>query len=93
VAALHAIPNYVIPYGSVRCTKDEDLNVAEAANAEEMEIAGVTNTDLTGEVIANSVIVLHSKFTIAFPENLGKLKQPKLNFYLDGTRPTLYTDE
>ena len=94
VSALHAIPNYVIPYGSVRCTKDEDLNVAEANGAPQIEIAGVAGSALTGTPeIANDDIVLHSKFTIAFPENLGNLKQPKLNFYLDGTRPTLYTDE
>jgi len=33
------------------------------------------------------------RYTLAFPENPGKLKQIAINKYLDGTRPTLYTDE
>ncbi len=81
VAALHQIPNYVIPDGSVRCMKDDALRTNE-----DVGVAGST-------VIENADINIHSKFTLAFPENLGYLKQPKLNFYLDGTRPTLYTDE
>jgi len=33
------------------------------------------------------------KYTLAFPENPGKLKQIAINKYLDGTRPTLYSSE
>jgi len=32
-----------------------------------------------------------NKFTLAFPQNPGKLRQPKLNIYLDGSRQTLNT--
>lgn len=32
-------------------------------------------------------------YTLAFPENPGKLKQIQINKFLDGTRPTLFSDE
>ncbi len=84
VAALHDLPNFVIPSGSLRCTKDARLVGHETAG----RVGSLYST-----IIQNDYIYLHTKFTLAFPENLGYLKQPKLNFYLDGTRPTLYTDE
>lgn len=31
------------------------------------------------------------KFTLAFPSNPGKLRQPEINVYLDGARPTVTT--
>jgi len=40
-------------------------------------------------------ISLHYKngYTLAFPENPGKLKQIEINKFLDGSRPTLFSDE
>ena len=32
-------------------------------------------------------------FTIAFPGNPGKLRQPQISIYGDGNRPTLYSPE
>ncbi len=84
VSALHELPNDVIPRGSIRCKQDANLIGYEEAGR-----AGSTYST----IIENDDIYLHNKFTLAFPENLGYLKQPKLNFYLDGTRSTLFTDE
>lgn len=36
---------------------------------------------------------IYSQYTIAFPMNPGKLPQIEINKYLDGSRPTLFTDE
>jgi hypothetical protein len=36
---------------------------------------------------------LHNRYTVAFPGNPGKLKQMEITKHLDGTRPTLYSDE
>lgn len=36
---------------------------------------------------------IKNKYTVAFPENPGKLPQLRINKFLDGSRPTLYTDE
>jgi len=38
-------------------------------------------------------IFIQNRFTIAFSGNPGRLEQIDINIYLDGNRPTLYTDE
>jgi hypothetical protein len=47
---------------------------------------------LTG-TIADSNVYVQAEYIIAFPENPGKLPQIKVNPYLDGTRPTLFSSE
>lgn len=49
-----------------------------------------TNTD--SEVTVTGVYV-KTRYIIAFPSNPGRLEQPDINIYLDGSRATLYTDE
>ncbi len=78
--ALEAIPNNVIPSGSVRCYQHPiNTNLNTPIYDAQVYIGG-----------ANSVI---PKFTLAFPQNPGALKQININKYLDGSRPTLFTAE
>jgi hypothetical protein len=81
-AALEDLPNNVIPKDSVRCFQSEATN------------DGITHgQDSTVEPIYDTSMYFHSKYTIAFPENAGKLQQISINKYLDGSRPTLFSDE
>mmetsp|Transcript_8611 Transcript_8611/g.14308 ORF Transcript_8611/g.14308 Transcript_8611/m.14308 type:complete len:741 (-) Transcript_8611:146-2368(-) len=82
-AALEELPNNAVPAGSVKCYKSDKTTDGTSPG---QEISGV-------EPIYNTAMYLFSKYTIAFPENTGKLKQIGINKYLDGTRPTLYTSE
>jgi hypothetical protein len=43
--------------------------------------------------VASISMYIKNKYTIAFPLNPGKLQQMDINIMLDGTRPTLYSDE
>jgi len=49
-----------------------------------------TQSALTDPIVDSNVYI-KSKYTIAFPENPGKLRQIEINKYLDGTRPTLFS--
>jgi len=51
------------------------------------------SADLTAVSVAAIDLHVQYQYILAFPENPGKLKQIAINKYLDGTRPTLYTDE
>lgn len=83
ISALEHLPNNVIPTGSVRCYKDEKtLNGGSIGQ----HASGV-------EPIYDANMYVISKYTIAFSQNPGKLKQISINKYLDGSRPTLYTGE
>jgi len=75
---LEAIPNDVIPDGSVRCYM--------AASSGSLYFADKEITSL-------AAMNLTVRYTVAFPMNYGRLDQIDVNIYLDGTRPTLYTDE
>jgi hypothetical protein len=77
ISALESIPNDVIPSSSVYCKADT---------------THYSYDDNWGTAYDGSISI-HSRFTITFPENPGKLTQIKLNKFLDGDRPTLYTDE
>jgi len=79
ITALEGLPNGVIPSNSVRCYKD-----ASGSYADNEIIA-------TSEI--SSLFFIKTRFTISFPKNVGKLQQPDINIHLDGSRPTLYTDE
>jgi hypothetical protein len=80
---LEALPNNVIPAGSVKCYKSDMTNDGVSPG---QEAAGV-------EPIYDASMFLYSKYTIAFPMNPGKLQQIAINKYLDGSRPTLYSSE
>lgn len=81
-AALEDLPNNAIPVNSVRCFKSDATNDGHT-----------DGQDSTVEPIYDANMYVHSKYTLAFPENPGKLSQIVINKYLDGTRPTLYSDE
>jgi len=83
INALEGLPNNVIPVNSVRCVYD----IASYTDRVDNKFAHNYAT------IHDDAIKIQTRFTIAFPHNPGKLKQPVLNFYLDGQRPTLYTSE
>ena len=90
--ALESLPNNVVPVDSVRCFKSQATSNVKQAN-------GCLKTSTSGqeaiyiEPIYDTGMKIHSKYTIAFPSNPGKLPQISINKYLDGKRPTLYTDE
>jgi len=75
---LEALPNNVIPDNSVLCYN-------KGSSHSDAEIPATS--ELSG------ALFIVTRFTIAFPQNLGVLKQPAINIYLDGARPTLYTAE
>jgi hypothetical protein len=78
IKALEGLDNDVIPTGSVRC---------------QMYASGGDGWDLPaffGESFGTDMKPL-KKFALSFPQNPGYLKEIKINKYLDGTRPTLYT--
>jgi hypothetical protein len=81
-AALEDLPNNVIPKDSVRCFQGQAANDGKTPGQ-----------DATIEPIYDTDMYIHSKYTIAFPMNPGKLQQITINKYLDGSRPTLYSDE
>jgi len=94
--ALEALPNDVIPMGSVRCQKSEEhLHNKFAIDGQSTDTYnGQTNSNPQNpgsEDIYDSSIFLVTKYLIAFPMNPGYLKPPTINRYLDGSRPTLYT--
>jgi len=89
INALEALPNKVVPPGSVLCYQH-----AAAAGTESSVSADkpVPATSYTGLNLGDDFKAF-TKFTISFTGNPGKLKQPQLNIYLDGSRPTLSTAE
>merc|ERR1711991_159338 len=48
--------------------------------------------DATGAT-ATIMPLTRKKFTLAFPANPGKLRQPEIDLYLDGSRPTVSTGD
>jgi len=90
--ALESLPNNAVPAGSVRCFKSQATSYTTQPN-------GCKQTSTPGqdvlytEPIYDAGMKIHSKYTIAFPSNPGKLPQISVNKFLDGKRPTLYTDE
>jgi hypothetical protein len=78
IKALEELPNDVIPYGSVRCTSWTDYNTIPSSD----------------EPIFSLYSSLHGiKYTLAFPKNPGYLKPLKIMRYLDGKRPTMFSNE
>jgi len=84
IAALEGLPNGVVPDNSVLCYR-ADATSSLAANFPgyvDNEVAYGTNS-----------MYIKTRYTLAFTKNFGRLQQPDINIYLDGTRPTLYTNE
>lgn len=78
--ALESIPNNVIQYQSVLCHKWPADTVWQSNPA-------------VYEPVDTSATTSHAKFSLAFPQNPGKLTDLKINTHLDGTRTTLFTNE
>jgi len=76
--ALEALPNNVIAPGTVQCL--------------ELSSYPYTLSESYG-TIYNSAVNIKKRFTLAFPDNAGVLKQIQINTHLDGARPTLFTSE
>jgi len=85
--ALEGLPNNVIPDGSVRCWNGN----AESSSTVVDYQYGYVAPSATTNPIANFFI--YTRFTIAFSQNFGRLKQIDINIHLDGMRPTLYSTE
>jgi len=101
ISALEALPNDVIPPGTIRCFNAGEkygigVNGVVYSEFEDSEndhtFSGVTQSyaDAGG---SNADMIIHNRYIISFPGNAGKLPPIRINKYLDGTRPTMYTDE
>lgn len=91
--AFESLPNNVVPEGTVLCFKSELPLHNKQAYANDGSTSD-TNLGQAGSGIdaiydANFYIV--TRLTLAFPANPGKLAPLRVNSYLDGSRPTLYT--
>eukprot|EP01032_Pedospumella_encystans_P011444 gene11444-13303_t len=82
ISALEELPNNAISKDSVRCYKSMSTR------------DGVTHgQNSASEPIYNTAKYVFSKYTLAFTGNPGNLQQIRLNKFLDGNRPTLFTNE
>lgn len=79
IDALETIPNDVIPLNSVRCLK--------------WTADTVEGSTTVYEPVDTSHRLMHSKFTLAFPDRPGEQKMMDLYTTIDANRNTLYTDE
>lgn len=77
VQQLESIPNSVIPPNTVRCMKESFQSL----------------TPDNDPVLPSPNPYYGIKYTLAFPSNPGKLKQPIIKTYLDGTRTTLQSTD
>lgn len=78
IEAFEEIPNDVIPGGTMRCLK-WSADTVEGTNV--YEPVDTSHRDV------------HSKYTIAFPENPGITEMLDIYTYIDAKRTTLYSDE
>lgn len=85
---LEALPNDVIPSGSLRCFRSE-LTYGYGAASTSTGQSSTTGT----EPIYDPLMFIYEAYTIAFPDNAGSFEQLGINIHLDGARPTLYSVE
>lgn len=78
VESLESFANNIIPKNSIRCLKWNDFQDIE-------------HKDEPFLLETNPYYGI--KYTLTFPQNPGILAQPSMNQYLDGKRPTIYTNE
>jgi len=93
--ALEALPNNVIPDGSVWCYNEAAGNKLDANTGNPGATATATQPTYTAypSWAMDESVKVHNKYTLAFSENPGRLRQIKINKYLDGNRPTLFSLE
>jgi len=105
---LEALPNNVIPSGSVLCYQHNKYSPANTpiydgklciggycpGSAATTTTSGVAaGGTIAGGWASGTTFTGIPKFTLAFPSNPGYLPQLKITKYLDGTRPTLFSSE
>lgn len=98
IAALEALPNAVIPPGTLRClniglkydSEEEVPDYSGYVDSENNDNSGVSQSFYDGN---GEDMILHNRYIISFPGNVGRLSPIRINKYLDGTRPTMYTNE
>jgi hypothetical protein len=84
--AMERIPNDVIPPGTMKCQA-----LKHAAFKKQYERNGANSGSRFYYLPTNFQTLI--SYTLAFPNNPGVLKQPEFNFYLDGSRPSAYTQD
>ena len=84
INALESLPNDVIPGGSVRCAENPWRRY---------RAHGQNTNDTTIPIVDTTNMFIKVKFTLAFSMNAGMLRQPDLNFFLDGSRATLFSPQ
>jgi len=90
ITALESLPNKVIPENSVLCLSNDN----RVGYGQTTTTAGQPNpASFIDQISSGTNFQIHRNFILAFPGNPGKLKPLEVNFYLDGRRPTLQTDE
>lgn len=82
ITALETIPNNIIRNGTILCQENPYKSTA-------LYPTGQSAAD-TRIPIYSALMYIKILFTLAFPGNPGKLKQPDISIYNDGERPTLY---
>jgi len=95
------LPNNVVPAGSVLCYNEASSQALDAAvswtpySTAADATAGLTK--LFGYAAypfaLETDFLIHNRYTIAFTQNPGRLREIEVNKYLDGTRPTLFSLE
>ena len=93
---LEALPNNAIPSGSVRCFRSQSAkgnNLASAAAPYQDANINPINPTSSSTSTAISSLYAYENYILAFESNAGIIAQPSVNIYLDGKRPTLYSDE
>lgn len=86
VPKLLQIPNKVFKSGDVLCQKYDAIN----------SLAGADFAATVGQpfsIPAAATLTFKVKYALAFPNHPGVMKNVWINKYLDGSRPTMYTDE
>jgi hypothetical protein len=84
ILALESLPNDVIAHNSVQCLDQ----LITAANVATLPVHYTTLSQSS----AHTAHLLRA-VTLVFSENVGALKQPEIDIYLDGNRASLYTEE
>jgi len=100
--ALESLPNNVVPAGSVLCYNEAaGIRVNGNSNAgtgtlnpyQPADGATVLFSYSNYPFAMENNVLIHNRYTLAFTQNPGRLRQIEVNKYLDGTRPTLFSLE
>ena len=93
IRALEGLPNRAIPAGSVRCTAWSDFGRITFADEPMFGAQCSQFYGCLGNLRIKPGVYSGVKYTLAFPGNPGVVKPPEVNWFLDGNRPTLATQE